>query len=77
MYLEEFKDLLKAKSFLQFYWVYGESFKKKRIIIVVTVIVICITIGSLIFISQKNKKSNEKVEEQIKIKKEVIVPVMS
>lgn len=51
--------------------------KKKRIIIVVTVIVICITIGSLIFISQKNKKSNEKVEEQIKIKKEVIVPVMS
>ncbi len=51
--------------------------KKKRIIIVVTVIVICITIGSLIFISQKNKKSNKKVEEQIKIKKEVIVPVMS
>lgn len=51
--------------------------KKKRIIIVVIAIVICITIGSLIFISQKNKKSNEKVEEQIKIKKEVIVPVMS
>lgn len=51
--------------------------KKKRIIIVVIAIVICITIGSLIFISQRNKKSNEKVEEQIKIKKEVIVPVMS
>lgn len=51
--------------------------KKKRIIIVVITIVICITIGSLIFISQKNKKSNKKVEEQIKIKKEVIVPVMS
>ena len=51
--------------------------KKKRIIIVVIAIVTCITIGSLIFISQKNKKSNEKVEEQIKIKKEVIVPVMS
>ena len=51
--------------------------KKKRIIIVVIVIVTCITIGSLIFINQKNKKSNEKVEKQIKIKKEVIVPVMS
>lgn len=51
--------------------------KKKRTIIVVIAIVICITIGSLIFISQKNKKSNKKVEEQIKIKKEIIVPVMS
>lgn len=51
--------------------------KKKRIIIVVIAIVTCITIGSLIFINQKNKKSNEKVEKQIKIKKEVIVPVMS
>lgn len=51
--------------------------KKKRTIIVVIAIVTCITIGSLIFINQKNKKSNEKVEKQIKIKKEVIVPVMS
>lgn len=51
--------------------------KKKRTIIVVIAIVICITIGSLIFISQKNKKSNKKVEKQIKIKKEIIVPVMS